>query len=100
VSIEGHLGPAEGLVERMARAGLAVTRSEARTGDGAIVLDAAELHLTDGRPATLRAAEQRRNLVVFDLVYDYATATRMAIAVADQAQPQARAAAAGFLQAL
>lgn len=98
--IEGHLGPGEGLISRIERAGIAHTRSESRDGDGAIVLDGAVLRLTDGRTATIRAAAHERDLVLFDLAYDYGKTTRIALAAADQASAAAREKAAGFFQAL
>ena len=98
--IEGHLGPAEALVARIERAGIAHTRSESRDGDGAIVLDGAVLRLTDGRTATMRAATHERDLVLFDLAFDYGQAKRIAVAAADQARAAARETAAGFFQAL
>jgi 3-hydroxybutyryl-CoA dehydrogenase len=100
VVIEGNLGPAEDLVARLARSGIAHTRADSRDGDGVIVLDDADLALTDGRTATGRAAGRRRNLVLFDLALDYGSAKRIAVASADQAAPEARAAAVGFFQML
>ena len=56
---------------------------------------------TDGRTATERmAAEGGRPLVLVDLALDYARATRVALAVADQASPDDLARAAGLFQTL
>ncbi|MGU3497107.1 3-hydroxyacyl-CoA dehydrogenase PaaH [Xanthobacteraceae bacterium A53D] len=96
--VEGDLGPAEAIVDLAARAGLPITRRE---GAGLIRIEGASLALADGRTATARvAAGGPRNLVVFDLALDYAKATRIALARADQAPPEALAAAAGLFQAL
>jgi 3-hydroxybutyryl-CoA dehydrogenase len=100
VVVEGDLGVAEPLVARLTGTGIPHARAEAGPNGPAIVLDAAVLRLTDGRPATLRAADTESNLVLFDLAFDYAATTRIALAAADQADPTAMAAAAGFFQAL
>ena len=56
---------------------------------------------TDGRTATERmAAEGGRPLVLVDLALDYARATRVALAVVDQASPDDLARAAGLFQTL
>ncbi|MTJ83634.1 MAG: 3-hydroxyacyl-CoA dehydrogenase [Telmatospirillum sp.] len=90
--------PALGLLERAERRGLAVIRD---TSPGVIRLPGATLALTDGRSATCRAADDRvGDLVLFDLVRDWAGAGRVAITGADQAGTSALAAAAGLFQAL
>ena len=56
---------------------------------------------TDGRTATERmAAEGGLPLVLVDLALDYGSATRVALAAADQASPDDLARAAGLFQAL
>ncbi len=98
VTVAGHLGIAEPLVERMAAAGIQVERRE---GSGLIRIGKTTLALTDGRFATQRAAVENLNeLVLFDLALDYGKATRMALAPADQASSQAVTDAAGLFQAL
>ncbi len=60
----------------------------------------AALFLTDGRTATQRARDNKHDdTVLFDLVLDYAGATRIAIACADQCSPSAYHAVVGLLQA-
>lgn len=93
--IEGDLGPARGLTARLEAAGIPFAAAEAETS--AIVLDGAILRLTEGRPATLA---DERNLVLFDVALDYATARRIALAPSDRASAGAREAAVGFFQAL
>ncbi len=93
--IEGDLGPARGLVARLESGGIPFATAEAETP--AIVLDGAILRLTDGKPATLA---EERNLVLFDVALDYASARRIAIAPSDRASAEARDAAVGFFQAL
>ena len=57
--------------------------------------------LTDGRTATERmAVEGGLPLVLVDLALDYAAASRVALAAADQAPPEAVTRAAGLFQAL
>jgi 3-hydroxybutyryl-CoA dehydrogenase len=97
VIVEGDLGPATALVGLARDAGIAVT---ARDGAGLIRLDGTVLALTDGRTATERMASDKSPAVVFDLALDYAAASRMAIARADQAGEVALSQAAGFFQAV
>jgi 3-hydroxybutyryl-CoA dehydrogenase len=97
IIVEGDLGPAGVLVGLARAAGIAVC---AREGAGLIRLDRTTLALTDGRTATERMASDRSPNVLFDLALDYATASRMAITRADQADDEAIAEAAGFFQAL
>jgi len=94
------------LVARLDAAGVAVERApaDARFGSGAlqVVGPAGDAWLvpTDGRTATARAALAGvRDLIVFDLALDYATATRLAVACADGSSDAAAAAATGALQA-
>ena len=97
-TIRGDLGPAAALVDLAKAAGLSVSHER---GDGYIVIPGATLALTDGRAATLRAAQENiDDLVVFDLALDWGKAARIALAPADQAPPESVQAAAGFFQAL
>ncbi|HET8701970.1 MAG TPA: 3-hydroxyacyl-CoA dehydrogenase PaaH [Nitrococcus sp.] len=98
VVVRGELGPAEPLVAALASAGIAVQRT---TGAGVIALEQAILALSDGRSATQRAAQEGpRDLVLFDLALDFAQASRIVIAAADQAPATAAEAAAGLFQTL
>lgn len=117
VAVEGHLGPAQGLVQAIRDAGIAVDtlleppprgahhQPVGRLLVGRLLVDGVSLTLTDGRSATERAAAFGcRDLVLFDLAHDYATAPRIALAVADGAAEgagrDALAKAAGLFQAL
>ncbi|HEX4884388.1 MAG TPA: 3-hydroxyacyl-CoA dehydrogenase [Casimicrobiaceae bacterium] len=98
----GDLGPAEPLAGRFVARGIAVERRPAQPPfpGGVLAADGAWLALSDGRPATLRAAATGAlDLVVFDLALDYGTATRVAVARADQCSDAAFGAAVGLLQA-
>jgi 3-hydroxybutyryl-CoA dehydrogenase len=97
--VHGDLGPVEPLVALIAAAGLTVDRVPA-AGPGWIAAGRARLALSDGRSATARAVDDGDGLVLLDLALDYATAPRLAIAVAEQADAGALADAAGLLQAL
>ena len=103
VTVHGDLGVAAALAERIAAGGVAVLRARAdsRFPDGAIHVPGnaggAWLALTDGRTATRRVGDCGvRDLVLFDLAFDYGTAARLAVARADTCasppmrQPSAR----------
>jgi 3-hydroxybutyryl-CoA dehydrogenase len=91
-------GPAGSILELARAKGLSVGQGSAR---GSFLVDGVVVALTNGSSATIRAAaEGIRNLVTFDLARDYLTCPRIALAVADQADPKAINTAAGFFQAL
>ena len=97
VVVEGDLGPASALIERIEAAGVQVVR---RDGTGLIRVGEAVLALSDGRMAAERARiDGLRNLALFDLALDYAKATRLAVAFAAGCDQAARDAVAGLLQA-
>jgi 3-hydroxybutyryl-CoA dehydrogenase len=97
IVVEGDLGPAAALAGLARAAGIAV---DLREGEGLIRLGDTTLALTDGRSATERMIAIGSPTVLFDLALDYAAASRIAIARADQAGDTALARAAGFFQAL
>ncbi len=98
VTVRGPLGVAEALVGLIQEAGIEVIREE---GEGLLQAGPALLALTDGRHATARAADAGlQGLVAFDLALDYAKATRIALAPADQTGPEAVRASVGLFQAL
>lgn len=103
VVVYGELGIAAPLVARMRDGGAAVEvaarASPVADATGLIGAGGAWLALTDGRTATARAiATGARELVVFDLALDYASAPRIAVARADTCSDTAYAAAVGALQ--
>ncbi|RWU21216.1 3-hydroxyacyl-CoA dehydrogenase PaaC [Pseudomonas alkylphenolica] len=94
--VEGHLGVAEPLVQRLQDAGVQVVR---RDGSGLLRVGDALLALSDGRLASQRAQEDGlRNLVLIDLALDYAKAGRVAIACAADTTIDARDQAVALLQ--
>lgn len=99
VTIRGDLGPLDRLVPLLERSGIALRREGGDSGH--LEIDGVTIALTDGRTATERmAAEGGLPLVLVDLALDYAPATRVALAPADQTNPGDLARAAGLFQAL
>jgi 3-hydroxybutyryl-CoA dehydrogenase len=93
-------GPAlpDGLLARAAAAGLSLDGGRPGT---LMQVDGVTLALTDGRTATQRARDlDIPALVLFDLAFDWRSASRIAIAAATGAGTNAVATAAGFFQAL
>lgn len=99
IAICGASPLALALADRLQAAGVAFTRAASTDGRVAEV-NGAVLFQTDGRSATQRAAETGiANLLLVDLALDYAKASRLALAVARQADAAASQAAIGLLQA-
>jgi len=103
VTIHGDPGA---VVARMASGGVAIesARGDSRFPDGVVHVagsaGGAWLARTDGRTATARVvATGVRDLVLYDLAFDYATATRIGVARADTCSDAAYASAVGALQA-
>ncbi len=92
--VRGGGGIVDALIERARSGGLAVAPLPG--AGGVLELAGHRFALTDGRPASLRGDVSG----VFDLCLDYATATRIAFALADVARPGAAEAASGFFGAL
>lgn len=90
IAVQGDLGPAAALADRLEAAGLAVIREP---GAGRLLVDGVPLALTDGRCATARGVP------VFDLALDYAKASRLAVAFPDQAPAPFAPTVAGLFQA-
>ena len=95
IVVEGDLGMAESLLERVAGSGIAVER---RSGEGLIRLGELRLAPTDGRGATLWSHALDRPVALFDLAQDYASCTRLALAPADQTSAEQLQPAIGLLQ--
>ncbi|WP_404367065.1 3-hydroxyacyl-CoA dehydrogenase PaaH [Marinobacter sp.] len=96
VIVEGKLGPAEPLLDRIRETDVEIIE---RDGPGQLRFGEAVLALTDGRMATERAAADGVfNLAVFDLAFDYSKVTRLAIAMADQATDRATSDACALIQ--
>jgi 3-hydroxybutyryl-CoA dehydrogenase len=86
----GSLGIATPIITRLEAAGVDVVRVQGPraaqdASSGWLEIGPARLMMTDGRPATRRAMEDRHeHLVLFDLALDYATTPRLGLARADQ----------------
>ena len=86
----GSLGIATPIITRLEAAGVDVVRVQGPRAaqdisSGWLEIGPARLMMTDGRPATRRAMEERHeHLVLFDLALDYATTPRLGLARADQ----------------
>lgn len=86
----GSLGIATPVITRLEAAGIDVIRvqgpREAQAAPaGWLEIGPARLMMTDGRPATRRAMEERHeHLVLFDLALDYSKTPRLGVARADQ----------------
>src|SRR5690606_19664382 len=75
-------------------------RAAASADERIATAGSAALHLTDGRSATQRAAENRHaDTILLDLALDYTQASCLAIASARQAEAQAVGDVVGMLQA-
>lgn len=89
----------DALAERWQRAGVTVKRATVPT-PARIETHGVQLVFTDGRPATVRAAdEQTPSLAVLDWVRHWEEATRIAVAFATTTPPAARQQAIAVLQA-
>jgi 3-hydroxybutyryl-CoA dehydrogenase len=85
--VEGDLGIAQPLINRLQAQGIAVI---ARDGRGLLRVGDAVLALSDGRMACQRAREDGlRNLILLDLAFDYGQASRLAISCAAGIDPAA-----------
>jgi 3-hydroxybutyryl-CoA dehydrogenase len=96
IVVEGDLGPAEPLIERVRSGGVEVNR---RWGEGLIRIGHVRLALTDGRGATEWSHLLQAPVILFDLALDFAACAHVAVARADQASEADLAQAVGLLQA-
>jgi len=109
VSYSAPVGAATGVIEalrqRLTDAGIEVAMRASQEGESADDAPAfhcsgAAIYLSDGRSATERArANKHPDTVLFDLALDYASATRIALARADQCGLAAYEATVGLFQA-
>ncbi|MFO1314426.1 MAG: 3-hydroxyacyl-CoA dehydrogenase [Burkholderiales bacterium] len=102
VALAGGSALAEGLAGRLRAAGFDVgaAAADAAVAPSYLEIDGALLVPCDGRTATaIAVASGRSDVVVFDLAFDYAKCTRLALAAADGCGAAAVASAVGALQA-
>ena len=88
----GLLGP---LVAAIRAAGIEVTET---SGGGVLQMVDTNVAITDGRPATIRAAETRSPVVLLDMARDFANTKTVALAPADQCSPDQINPVIGLLQ--
>ena len=99
VTVFGQSIAAQALRERLTAAGRPCLSAEA-TDDRIAQVGEAVVYVTDGRTATHRAfASGLANTFVIDLALDYRTASRLAMAWAEEANEAVRSQAVGLLQA-
>lgn len=85
--LEGDLGVAQPLIQRLKDAGIEITQ---RAGNGLLRVGDAVIALSDGRLASQRAKEDGlRNLVLIDLALDYTTAARLGVSCSADTTPKA-----------
>ena len=85
--LEGDLGVAQPLVQRLKESGIEITQ---RAGNGLLRVGDAVIALSDGRLASQRAREDGlRNLVLIDLALDYAKASRLGLSCSADTTPAA-----------
>ena len=97
IVVEGDLGVARPLVERAKAAGI---RVEQKAGAGKIKIGDAVLALTNGLTASELSASWNEQVVLFDLVHDFNSTVRIAIAPGDAVKADSLDNAVGFFQAL
>ncbi|MGE9763184.1 3-hydroxyacyl-CoA dehydrogenase PaaH [Pseudomonas sp. PDM20] len=86
-ALEGDLGVAQPLVQRLKDAGIEITQ---RAGSGLLRVGDAVIALSDGRLASQRAREDGlRNLVLIDLALDYSKASRLGLSASTDTTPAA-----------
>ena len=97
----GDLGVANALVDRIAALGVPIERAAPRPPfpSGVIAAGGAWLALCDGRTATQRGTDGVRDLVLFDLAFDYHATKRLGVSRGDSCSDAAYGAAVGLLQA-
>lgn len=101
IIVHEPLGVLEPIKEMAEAAGITVVSGTENGEPGTIIVDGVHLSLSDGFTATETGDRlETPDWVVVDLALDYKTASRIAIACADQASDKAAAAAIGLFQAL
>jgi len=101
VTVRGELGVLKHLLPVVEQSGIAVQHRDSSGIERIEVDERIAIALTDGRTATECASvDSGLPLVLVDLALDYAQASRVALAAADQTSSEDLARAAGLFQAL
>ncbi|WP_338897161.1 3-hydroxyacyl-CoA dehydrogenase [Streptomyces sp. TG1A-60] len=95
VVTEGDLGPASELLTLIREAGIPVREDDEDHGTRLVLPSGGQLALADGQTSV-----EFRDVVYFDLAFDYRQATRVALSASQDTSPQTLAEATGLFQAL
>ncbi|WP_320784851.1 3-hydroxyacyl-CoA dehydrogenase [Streptomyces sp. CRN 30] len=95
VVVEGDLGPAAELLALIREAGVPVREEDEDHGTRLVLPSGGQLVLADGQTSV-----EFRDVVYFDLAYDYRTATRIALSASQETSPRTLSEATGLFQAL
>ncbi|MDF3300989.1 3-hydroxyacyl-CoA dehydrogenase [Streptomyces tropicalis] len=95
VVAEGGLGPAAGLLALIREAGIPVREEDEDHGSRLVLPGGGQLVLADGQTSA-----EFRDVVYFDLAFDYRSAGRIALSASQDTAPQTLAEAVGLFQAL
>ncbi|MFJ6573935.1 3-hydroxyacyl-CoA dehydrogenase [Streptomyces sp. NPDC091292] len=95
VVAEGDLGPAGDLLDLIREAGIPVREEEEDHGTRLALPGGGQLALADGQTSV-----EFRDVVYFDLAFDYRSATRIALAASQDTSPRTLREAIGLFQAL
>jgi 3-hydroxybutyryl-CoA dehydrogenase len=95
VVAEGDLGPASELIPLIREAGIQVREEDEDHGTRLVLPSGGQLALADGQTSV-----EFRDVVYFDLAFDYRRAGRIALSTSQDTSPQTLAEATGLFQAL
>ncbi|MFI6933674.1 3-hydroxyacyl-CoA dehydrogenase [Streptomyces sp. NPDC050287] len=95
VVAEGDLGPASELIPLIREAGIQVREEDEDHGTRLVLPSGGQLALADGQTSV-----EFRDVVYFDLAFDYRRAGRIALSASQDTSPQTLAEATGLFQAL
>ncbi|MFE5027689.1 3-hydroxyacyl-CoA dehydrogenase [Streptomyces sp. NPDC056656] len=95
VVAEGDLGPAGELLALIREAGIPVREEDEDNGTRLVLPGGGQLALADGQTSV-----EYRDVIYFDLAFDYRAATRIALATSQEASPQTLREATGLFQAI
>ncbi|MFQ3191865.1 MAG: 3-hydroxybutyryl-CoA dehydrogenase [Paraglaciecola sp.] len=98
--VDGDLGVASSLIDLIKNSQLS-SKINSNSTESRFVVDAVTIVLTNGLSASeIARKSNQKNLIVFDLAFDYLSSNRIVLAKAEQASDSALDTAVGFFQAL
>ncbi|AVZ74151.1 3-hydroxyacyl-CoA dehydrogenase [Streptomyces lunaelactis] len=95
ITVEGDLGPARELLAMIREAGITVRESDEDQGTRILLPSGGQLVLTDGQTSA-----EFRDVVYFDLAFDYRAATRIALSASEVTEWETLRQSIGLFQAL